>query len=124
MLVLVGIQPMRFNVTCDGCGTREGPIEGERATVVTDLCARGWRYEEEDAGKTTCPDCAGPPSVFPAGRVTPTGQRCSACGVEADICIVCQSPFGPSDIVSCRGQYGHAHPRCSTQKMRKFEPPK
>lgn len=123
VLVLLGIQPMRFNATCDTCGLRDGPHDGERVEVVGGLATRGWRYEEDSGGKLACPECAGPPSVFPAGRVTPTGERCSACGVEAVECIVCGGPFGLKDVISCRGQYGHAHTRCSTQKMRKFELP-
>ena len=122
MLLMTGIEPMRFAAICDTCAAREDGIEGTRATVIEYLLQRSWRVAD-DAKTTTCADCAGPPSVFPAATLTKTAERCSACGVEVDVCVACQMEFGPNDVISCRGEYGHAHARCSTQKFRKFVPP-
>jgi hypothetical protein len=118
MLLMTGIDPMRFAVVCDVCGLREEALEGARPEVLGALRHRSWRISDD--AKLACPDCAGPPSVFPTGRLTPTTQRCSACGEEADVCVACRLPFGGEDLISCRGEYGHVHARCSTQKLRRF----
>lgn len=114
---------MRFNGTCDTCGTREGPFEGERSAVAGNLGARGWRYEESAGGKLTCADCAEPPSVFPGGRLVSTARQCSACGAVTGVCVACRAPIAAKDVISCRGQHGHAHARCSTQRMKKLTLP-
>lgn len=122
MLLMTGIDPMRFAAVCDTCGAREEPLEGTRQEVVDQLVQRSWRIADE-AKSTTCADCAGPPSVFPAGRLTPTAQRCSVCRAEVDVCVACGIEFGPTDVISCRKEHGHTHARCSTQKFPKFVPP-
>jgi hypothetical protein len=121
LLLMIAIDPMRFAVVCDGCRARE-EIDGARTAVIEHLLQRSWRVTEE--GKTTsCTECAGPPSVFPSATLTKTAERCSACGVEVDVCVACRMEFAPSDVISCRGEFGHAHARCSTQKFRKLVPP-
>jgi hypothetical protein len=121
MLRMTGIDPMRFAAICDTCRAREDALEGTRAQVIEHLAQRSWRVTED--AKTTCADCAGPPSVFPAATLTQTSERCTACGAEVDVCTACRMDFGPDDIISCRGEYGHTHARCSTQKFPKFVPP-
>lgn len=120
MLLLTSIDPMRFGAVCDTCRGREDALLGTRAEVITSLRLRGWRFD--DGKEASCPDCAGPPSVFPAGRVTPVARHCSACGVVTDACSVCHHPFSGEDVMSCRGQLGHVHTRCATLRMRKFVP--
>ena len=120
MLLMTGIDPMRFAAVCDTCGARDGVIEGTRPEVIEHLVQRSWRVTDD--AKTMCAECA-PPSVFPAMKLTKTSERCSACGAEIDVCVACQVEFGPNDVVSCRGEYGHAHARCSTQKLRRFDLP-
>lgn len=122
MLLMTGIDPMRFAAVCDECAAREEPLEGTRAEVIERLSHRSWRVTE-DGKTTTCSDCAGPPSVFPAGRLTPMTERCSACGAAVDVCVACGMSFGPTDVISCRKEHGHTHSRCSTQKFPKFVPP-
>ena len=122
MLIMNGIEPIRFAAVCDECGAREEPIEGTRPEVIQHLRHRSWQVTEE--GKTTkCADCAGPPSVFPAGRLTEATQRCSVCGTDVDVCAACEVAFGPKDVISCRKEFGHTHARCSTQKFPRFLPP-
>lgn len=118
MLMLIGIDPMRFTAICDICRAREDDLHGARVDVTSSLHLRGWRQKEEK--ELHCPDCAGPPSVFPAGRVTPIARHCTACGAESDVCAVCQGPFTGEDVMSCRGQTGHVHTRCATQKISRF----
>ena len=118
MLLLVSVDPMRFAAVCDSCRAREDDLHGTRPDVMTALHTRGWRLHDEKSAE--CPDCAGPPSVFPAGRVTPVARHCSACGGYADACAVCHVTLSCSDVMSCRGQLGHVHTRCATQKMRKL----
>jgi hypothetical protein len=120
MLMLNGIDPMRFAAVCDVCRAREDDLHGTRAEVIGELQSRGWKVKQEK--DATCPDCAGPPSVFPAGRVTPVARHCSACGAESDVCGVCHSPFTGEDVMSCRGELGHVHTRCATMKVRRFVP--
>jgi len=120
MLLLTSIDPMQFGAVCDTCRGRENELCGTRTEVITTLQLRGWRLD--DGKEATCPDCAGPPSVFPAGRVTPVARHCSACGAITDVCSACHRPFGGDEVMSCRGQLGHVHARCSTQRMKKFEP--
>ena len=118
MLMLVGIEPMRFVAVCDNCRAREDDLHGTRIDVMTALHSRGWRLEQEK--DVSCPECAGPPSVFPAGRLTPIARHCSACGGDSDVCAVCHAPFSGEDVMSCRGQLGHVHTRCATQKVARF----
>src|SRR5688572_2551272 len=121
MLLMTGIDPMRFTAVCETCGAREERIEGTRAEVIEHLRQRSWRVIG-DAKSVACGDCAGPPSVLPTTTLTRASAKCSACGAEVDACVACQMDFGPNDVISCRGEYGHAHARCSTQKFRKFAP--
>ena len=118
MLMLIGIDPMRFAAVCDVCRAREDELQGTRSEILAVLHSRGWRLKDEK--DVNCPDCAGPPSVFPAGRVTPVARHCSACGAESDVCAVCHAPFTGEDVMSCRGQSGHVHTRCATQKISRF----
>ena len=122
MLLMTAIDPIRFAAICDECAAREEPLEGARPEVIERLVQRSWRVTED--GKTVkCSDCAGPPSVFPAGRLTPTTQRCSVCAADVDVCVACRMAFGPNDVISCRKEHGHLHARCSTQKFPRFVPP-
>ena len=118
MLMLTGIDPMRFAAVCDTCRARDDDLRGTRPDVLVALHSRGWRFKDEK--ELSCADCAGPPSVFPAGRVTPIARHCSACGAESDLCSVCHAPFSCEDVMSCRGQLGHVHTRCATQKVPRF----
>lgn len=120
MLLMIGIDPMRFAAVCDECSARE-EIGGTRAEVIEELQRKSWRVTDD--AKTTCSDCAGPPSVFPSATLSKTSERCTACGADVDVCTACQMEFGPHDVISCRGDYGHTHARCSTQKFPKFVPP-
>jgi hypothetical protein len=43
MLLMIGIDPMRFAAVCDECAAREEPLEGTRAEVVERLIQRSWR---------------------------------------------------------------------------------
>lgn len=121
MLMLVSMDPMRFSAVCDTCRGREDDLHGIRAEVSASLQSRGWRLGREENG-ATCPECVGPPSVFPAGKVTPTDRQCSACGGDATACAVCHSAFTGEEMMSCRGERGHVHTRCATQRLRRFVP--
>lgn len=121
MLMLIGIDPMRLAAVCDTCRAREDELRGTGIEVMATLQSGGWRLKDEK--EATCPDCAGPPSVFPARRVTRIARHCSACRADASACAVCHCAFTGEDVMSCRGQLGHVHTRCATQKVRRFMPP-
>jgi hypothetical protein len=109
---------MRFAAVCDMCRARDDELHGTRADVVAALHTRGWRLKSEK--EVSCADCAGPPSVFPAAKVTSIARDCSACGADSGVCAVCDQPFTCEDIMSCRGRLGHVHTRCATQRVPRF----
>ena len=121
MLAPTNPEASEFDADCDKCGTREGPIAGPRELAASELARRAWRLDERFTTATVCPKCAGPPSVFPAAHVTADPRRCSACNAEVQRCDACQADLREKDPISCRRSRGHAHARCSTQRMRRFE---
>lgn len=124
MLILIGSVPMQFGARCDRCGAREGPLAADsREQAAKALAKLAWRIEERFTNTAMCPKCAGPPSVFPAARVTGDPSRCSECSAEISHCEVCRAAFAEDDALSCRRAHGHAHGRCATQKMRRFSVP-
>lgn len=123
MLVLVKTDPMQFSAVCGKCGAREAPITGTRAEAVEHLTRLAWRVDDRFTKTAICASCAGPPSVFPAARVVADPRRCSECDRDVERCSVCNAELAVGDALSCRRSFGHAHARCSTQKMPKFVPP-
>ena len=121
VLLLIDAAPMKFAATCDMCRVRE-EIEGTREEVVRRLGELAWRLDERFPRAIICAKCAGPPSVFPSAHIESDPPQCSACKAPVGVCIVCGGDFHETSVLSCRKKHGHAHGRCSTQKLRKFVP--